>query len=389
MQSTDVLEHLDINGSTIGVNSQYEFSYNVLTTDKIFSVENNTILNVCKNKKLLIVISETVERLYSQQIYAYFEAHFSPDRVRIMTVKTTEANKNMDNVLSICKAGKQFGLDRTSLMVAIGGGILMDMVGFAASMYKRKLDYVRIPTTLVGQIDAGIGIKTAVNFNGSKNFIGAFHPPIAALNDRELLMTLPEKEIICGLAEIIKMGIIVDSHLFEIVESKYLSLIKYRYQEEERVSNNVNQMAIQRMLEQLIVNFYERDLERFVDFGHTFSPFIEEFSSYKVKHGIAVGIDMAISTEISYLKGKISERARNRIQNLILNIGINTSEVLIYNTELMHESLSKIVLHRGGNLNLVIPTDVGKAVFIKDLADIPLSLLKQACNNLKKYRNKV
>lgn len=386
MQNVDVLSGLRVDNNIIKTTSQYEFSFDVVTTNNIFDLNNTTILNVCKGKKLLIVISETIERLYGECIRNYFERNYQPQMFKIKTIKTTEANKIMDNVLAICKAGKEFGLDRTSLMVAIGGGILMDIVGFAGSIFKRKLNYIRIPTTLVGHIDAGIGIKTGVNFSGSKNYIGAFHPPVHVINDIDFLKTLPVEEIVCGLSEIIKMGIIVDRELFELVESHYADLIEGRYQKDIAISNKVNHSAIMRMLEQLIINFYENDLERLVDFGHTFSPFIEEHTNYRVKHGIAVAMDMAISTEISCLLNKISRSERDRILNIILDMGVDIYDEEIYNTQLMYKSLINIELHRGGYLNLVIPNRIGLATFIKSRDEVPLYLLQVVCENLKNYQ---
>ncbi|MBJ6361088.1 sedoheptulose 7-phosphate cyclase [Paenibacillus sp. GCM10012307] len=386
MQNMDVLSGLRVDNNIIKTTSQYEFSFDVVTTNNIFDLNNTAILNVCKGKKLLIVISETIETLYGERIRNYFEGNYKPEMFKIIIINTTEANKNIENVLSVCKAGKEFGLDRTSLMVAIGGGILMDIVGFASSIFKRKLNYIRIPTTLVGHIDAGVGIKTGVNFSGSKNYIGAFHPPVNVINDIDFLKTLPVKEIVCGLSEIIKMGIIVDMELFELVESHYAVLIEGRYQGDILISNRVNNLAIVGMLKQLIINFYENDLERLVDFGHTFSPFIEEYTNYRVKHGIAVAMDMAISTEISYLLNKISKNERNRILNLILNIGVNIYDEKIYNTQLMYKSLINIVLHRGGDLNLVIPTEIGQATFIKSLDEVPCYLLQVVFENLKNYQ---
>lgn len=373
--------------STIVTKSSKDFSFNIHMNENLFSLENNLLYDTCRGKKLLVVISETVNQLYSEEIYKYFNYNFPENAVKIITIKTTEENKNMENVLSICKAGKEFGLDRRAFMIGIGGGILLDMVGFAASMYKRKLNYIRIPTTLVGQIDAGIGIKTSVNFRQSKNFIGSYHPPFAVFNDISLLTTLHPEELKCGLAEIIKMGIIVDKELFERIESDKNTLAKQCNEVNKNSYQKINHMAIVDMLNQLVVNFYEDDLERLVDFGHTFSPFIEEFTNYEVKHGLAVAMDIAISTEISYLLGKIDQSSKDRILNLILDLGMDIYDSSIYHTDLIDKSLDNVVLHRGNNLNLVIPTQIGEAVFIKDKETISKKLLKQACENLEVYQD--
>ncbi|KSU60357.1 hypothetical protein AS034_16065 [[Bacillus] enclensis] len=369
-----------------GLTTNLKVEYHITETSDVFNVNNLTIQQNCKSKKLLIVTSPTVYRLYGHQITEYLSYHFSEDSYKIIVIETTEENKDFDNVMKICEAGKNFGLDRRSLLVAIGGGILMDMVGFAASMYKRKIDYIRIPTTLVGQIDAGVGVKTGVNFKGSKNFIGAFHPPYSVINDTSLLYTLEKDELICGLAEIIKMGIIVDAQLFELVNTYGFSLVDSNFQGNLEAANSINQKAVQRMLEQLESNLFELFLERLVDFGHTFSPFIEEFSNYQIKHGIAVGYDMAISTEISYLLNRISKKDRDKILTTLMKIGINIYHKETFIAEKMWNSLNNIVLHRGNKLNLVIPTGIGQSDFLRELTNLSPELLHQAIENLAAYQ---
>ncbi|MEK5071621.1 sedoheptulose 7-phosphate cyclase [Sporosarcina sp. FSL K6-1508] len=371
---------------TILVKDSSVLEYDVILTNKIFDIENKTIKNYCYGKKILVVLSETVNKLYSKYVIEYFEYNFK-QQYKIIVIPTTEYNKNIESVSNICKAGKEFCLDRNSLMVAIGGGILLDMVGFSASMYKRRMDYIKIPTTLLGQIDAGIGIKTGVNFEDSKNFLGSYHPPIATINDIKLLETLQKKEVLFGLAEIIKMAIVKDSILFELIESNSQSLIKYNFQEKNDIPHKINERSILRMLEELTGNFLEHNLERLVDFGHTFSPFIEGFTNYKVSHGAAVALDIAISTELNYIKNGISKIDRDRILNLILDIGLQIYDEKTFIPDLMWESLQNILLHRGMNLNLVVPINIGEATFIKNIKEISPQLLNQTFTSLNKIQS--
>ncbi|HDX9636055.1 TPA: sedoheptulose 7-phosphate cyclase [Bacillus cereus] len=370
----------------ISVQNAYDFKFDVILEKDIFNPTNMTIFKACVNRKCLVVISETISKIYGHNIIEYFTTNFQPDMCKIITIKTTEKNKNIDNIMHICSEAKKFSMDRKSLMVAIGGGILMDMVGFAASMYKRKIDYIRIPTTLVGQIDAGIGIKTGINFEDSKNFLGAFYPPSKVINDITLLKTLDRVEISCGLAEIIKMAIIVDAYLFELIERNWKGIFEIKELDANSVEWEINKIAIVRMLEQLDVNFYEKELERLVDFGHTFSPFIEEYSDYTINHGLAVAMDIAISTEIAFLMNKISMKSKKRILDLLLNLNLNIYNERTYNDKLMWKSLKNILLHRGNKLNLVIPHEIGHARFVRDLNEISEDLLKEALSNLKEYQ---
>lgn len=373
-------------GKRLSVFEENNFSFEVVFDKNIFELSNPIIKHYCDQRKCLVIISETIKQLYFSEIDSYFRT-FCKDNYKIITIKTTEQNKNIQNVLQICKLGKDFGLDRKSLMVAIGGGILLDIVGFSSSMFKRRLDYLRIPTTLLGQIDAGIGIKTGVNFDGTKNYIGSFYPSIATINDISLLKTLPREHLLCGLAEIIKMAIIVDGNLFNMIESSYVDLIKFRYQKDFKIATEINMRAVNLMLEILHENFYENKLERLVDFGHTFSPFIEEYSNFEINHGLAVAMDIAISTEISLLTNNISLEARNRILSLLLQVGYELYNDQTFLPDLMWDSLDIIILHRGRKLNLVIPTDVGRACFINDIEKISPQLLKKAFNNLQTIQN--
>lgn len=369
--------------SHISVLDNSKLEYKIVLTENIFNIGNKTIINYCQDNKILIILSESVNKFFYSEINEYFNFHH--DKFKIITIPTTEYNKNVENAINICKEGKDFGLDRNSLMIAIGGGILTDLVGFAASMYKRKIDYIKIPTTLVGQVDAGIGIKTGVNFGDSKNFLGTYHPPLATLNDIKLLSTLDDLDILCGLAEIIKMAIVKDSYLFELIESNYINLISNCFQDNKKVSQQVIQRSIIRMLEELDGNFHEHILERIVDFGHTFSPFIEVHTNYRISHGIAVALDIAISTELNYIRSGISKIDRDRILKLILDIGLEIYDEETFDRDLMWKSLENIVLHRGLKLNLVVPAGIGESSFIRDVNEISPELLEQTFVNLKDY----
>jgi 3-dehydroquinate synthetase len=383
------LQQVTSEENLISVHNSYDFSFNVEQTQGIFNLDNMAIAKYCRGRKCIVCISPRIKKLYFTEIQTYFSRHFPDASYQIEEIRTGEANKNLETVEKVCELSKAFSLDRRGLLIAIGGGILMDIVGFAASMYKRKIDYLRIPTTLLGQIDAGIGIKTGVNFKGSKNFIGSFYPPIGVINDIELLKSLDKTDILCGLSEIIKMAIIVDQSLFQKIEDHHRLLIDSNFQFDVLLGKEVNHLAILRMLEQLTTNFYEKDLERLVDFGHSFSPFIEQYSNFSIPHGIAVAMDMAISTEIAYLTGKIGESDRVRVYKLLLSIGLNIFDESTYHANLMWKSLNDIVLHRGGDLNLVIPFGIGQSGFIKKIEEINITILDRAINNLKSFQNEL
>jgi len=275
--------------------------------------------------KRVVVVDETVFEHYGARIEAYF-AHHNVE-MRMLVLPTTEENKDMDMVLTIAEAVHDLGIDRRlDPVIAIGGGVCMDIVGFAASIYRRRTPYIRVPTTLMGYVDASIGAKSGVNFytpsdGWRKNKLGSYMPPKLTLLDKSFLATLPKRQLANGAAEIAKMAIVKDPELFELLVNHGSELIDSNFQEgdeaEHGVASRVLYLAIQTMLEELAPNLWEDSLERLVDFGHVFSMELEMAELFdgegavsidsKLFHGEAVSIDMAFSASLAYVRGHIDE----------------------------------------------------------------------------------
>jgi len=378
---------LSDSGNTISVKNRFDYSYDVVFAgEALLSAGNSLLHDMIAGRKCLVVTSETVNALYGRQIEDYFQRWFEEGAFRILALPLNENTKNIDTVMNVCGEANRFCLDRRSLFVAVGGGVLMDIVGMASSIYMRKLDYVRIPTTLVGQVDAGVGLKTGVDFEGRKNFIGSFHPPAGVLNDFRFLRTLDAEEIRNGLAEITKMAIIADAELFSMLENASKNIVNYYIAgTNAALTQKINTTAVRRMLEQLQLNPYENNLARMVDFGHTFSPFLEMYTGHRIRHGRAVALDIAISTEISFLLGRTSAESRDRILALLVDFGFHLNDDEAFDAERMWQSLDSIILRRGGKLNLVIPTDTGRAEFLRDEGELQRAILSEALANLKDF----
>merc|ERR1719440_695073 len=190
----------------------------------------------------------------------------------------------------------------------------MDIVGFAASIYRRRTPYVRVPTTLMGYVDASVGAKTGVNFSGKKNKLGCYVPPALAVLDRQFLATLDQRQLSNGAAEIMKMALVKDAELFHLLERHGPALIAHKFQTlpdgvGDAPPSRVLHLAIETMLEELAPNLMEDSLERLVDFGHVFSMELEMAMLHEDKlfHGEAVAIDMAYSACLSYVRGHLSD----------------------------------------------------------------------------------
>jgi 3-dehydroquinate synthase len=253
----------------------------------------------------------------------------------------------------------------------------------AASLARRGLNYIRIPTTLIGLIDASIGIKGAVNLPGKKSAIGCFHPPEHVFLDPTFLQTLPRTNIAEGLAEAIKVAIVMDRGLFELIEEYSRNLVERPSDiQTERLTGLVWRSAVH-LLDELEPNIYEdKTYRRILDFGHTFSPLIESESGFCLSHGLAVSIDIALTTALACELGLLSGGDRDRILRLLVNAGLPTFNSLL-TLELGFRALVATEAHRGGHLNLALPTQIGGAVFLTEKEQVPPQALRRALDFLR------
>jgi 3-dehydroquinate synthetase len=364
-------------------NAQEHLGFPILTTQGLFNMDNSTMVDVTKDRQSIFFISPTINHLYREQIDCYIRNRFGQNQGIIKIVPSGEQNKNFDNVLNICKLAKEASINRKGLFVGIGGGTLLDTVGFAASIYRRGIEYIKVGTTLVAQIDASIGIKTGINFQENKNLLGTFYPPFTVISDTNFLYTLPIQEMRCGLAEIIKIAIVADPFLFELVAMNYESFLN-KHLSENKVQKIIN-LSITDMISELSTNAYEHCLQRKVDFGHTFSPAIEKMSKYRIPHGEAVSIDMCLSCYISYRLGHLSSYLLQTILNLVKNIGLSYCLDDSIDPLELFESLNQISLHRGNSINMPIPTDIGHTRFITDMSEISLNMFLEGLSFLRTY----
>lgn len=360
---------LKTDNNKLVLDHKFKINYPVYFFEDIFNFKkrtNNYLIKICKGRKILVVIDKNVNRIYGKEIKLFFD--HTNTKYTFWELNASEALKNIDTIKRLCSAAKQFGMQRDSIFVAIGGGVTLDIVGFAAFMYRRKIPYIKIPTTLVGVIDAGVGIKVGINFDGSKNFLGSYYPPLAVFNDESFLKTLTSKEIRCGLFEILKMAIIRERKLFELVKKHY----KEFFQKEFNLhTHEINYFAALLMMEELEKNLFETNLKRLVDFGHTFSPFLETASNFAIPHGEAVGIDMLLSSIISFNKKLIKKNEFDEILNLVKMIGFSERYTLP-NAKKIYDSLKEIRQHRAGNLNLVLPIKIGSVIFLDECSYVEI-----------------
>ena len=355
-------------------------SYEVYLSNKVLERGNSLILDVIGNRQTLLVTTPTVARIYGRS----FELLAERGRLNFKTLvlECTEQNKSLNLVGEVCRYALVAELSRDSVIVVLGGGVVSDIVTLAASMIRRGIAYVRIPTTLLGQVDASIGIKGAANFCGKKNYLGCFYPPSAVVIDPHFLKTLPVRHLCNGFAEIIKMAIACDTELFDLIADHHEAFLRSALQEPYDYARRVMWLATRRMLEELQPNLFEdKTYRRLVDLGHTFSPAIEAASNFSIHHGEAVAVDMALSATISAELDLISEADFRRIISTIAALGLPTFSNVV-TLDLCREAMSEASRHRGGSLNLVLPTKVGEVTFLERIEDLPQSVLKASLSRL-------
>jgi 3-dehydroquinate synthetase len=336
-------------------------SFDITFARGLASGDGSALAAAITDRRVVAVSTPTVDKLYGDTLRRMLGAHCAEHRYTVL--RLDERRKQLPVVQRLCQLAAEFRLDRRGAFVALGGGICSDVVTMAASMVRRGVDHIRIPTTLIGQIDAGIGIKGAVNLAGQKSFTGVFHAPAAVLIDPAFLATLPAARIRQGLSEILKMALIRDAELFELVETHVRTLLAKRFQEPGAAVSIVSR-AISLMVEELARNPYEdQTFERLVDMGHTFSPQLEARSGFRITHGEAVAVDMALSCVIAVELGLMSNHAARRFIALLERVGLPVSSPLL-SAELCREAMACATAHRGGSLNLVLPCAIGHATFV-------------------------
>ena len=292
--------------------------------------------------------------------------------VTLVPTNIHESSKHLDSTIAILKIMEDRGIGRRNeLVCAVGGGALMDEVSFAASIFRRGIFVTKVPTTLLGIVDASIGIKTGVNFEGQRNRLGSYHFDFDVVIDHSLLKGLGKGMIRQGLGEIFKIAVIKGRPLFEkiLVNIEQLENISF-YQGEK--GSEIMMDSIELMLEELHSNPRETNLKRCVDFGHSFCPLVEMESLKRknvksVPHGYAVAYDCILTATISRNRQKIDSEQYSNIMNLYQKFDFDFGNEIYRDNNLLWASFLELTKHRGYEQNLPIPTKIGEYEFLQDL----------------------
>lgn len=361
------------------LDSSLQRSQRVTTATGLLHLANPVLRDCLASRGALVVLSPSVDRIYGRRIRQYFAAVPDGPPAEFMVLDRSESSKSLAGVTEVCDRAAQAGLRRTAPIVAIGGGVCCDICGLAASLHRRGVPHIKIPTTLVGLVDAGIGTKNAVNHGRRKSAIGSFHPPEHSLLDTSFLASLPRRHLLNGVAEIVKMAIIGDEALFRLLAGDPVALIKSGFRARAPAAEQIVRLSVTGMLTELARNPFEKsDFRRKVDFGHTFSPHFEVASAYSILHGEAVAMDIALSAEIARAIGLLGAEDHARILSLLQDLGLELTWPGV-SVAALWDSLAGIIDHRDGSLHLVVPTAIGACEFVPIEAISPQLL--RACTD--------
>ena len=301
----------------------------------------------------------------------------SVDIVSPLIVPSGESAKNDFQVVdAVLEAINSYKLCRKSCILIIGGGAVLDAVGFAASIAHRGISVVRMPTTTLSVCDSGLGVKNGVNYFGKKNFVGVFDPPYAVINDFELLQTLDDRHWRSGLSEAVKVSLIKDPVFFDVIETNATLLVDRNM---EATTEVLKQSAILHM--QHITKGgdpFERLEARPLDFGHWSAHKLEQLTNNELSHGEAVSIGLAVDVQCSVILGLLDTGTADRILILLQKLKLPISHPSLENPDLLN-GLEEFREHLGGTLTLLMLKDIGDSTNIHSLDE---KVVLQAIHNL-------
>ena len=342
-------------------------SYDILIGSALLNQTGSWLKKTDFNDKLVIITNPVVQELYGNELRESLLAHGFT--ATVLLVADGEEQKSLDVAGRLYTELTQCYAERTTPILALGGGVIGDLAGFVAATYLRGVPLVQIPTTLLAQVDSSIGGKVAVNHGQLKNKIGAFYQPRLVISDTATLKTLPAKEFANGMAEVIKSAVIQDSPFFTFIEA---NLDKIKQMDDDALEEVVFRSA---SIKANVVAQDELDmgLRNILNFGHTVGHAIETVSDFEVEHGQAIAMGMMAAARIAQKKGLLASGELTRLKGVIAGAGLPTEMPDLDNKKIIqairHDK--KII---AGRIRFVLPKAIGN-VFVTD--EVSLSLLEE------------
>jgi len=361
---------------------QVSYELQVQFTQNVFEPTNLVLKTILDQKedgrchKVVIILDEALAQAQpalSGLIEAYFERH--SERLHLVcppiVIEGGERTKNSYfHVSEIHSHLDRYHIDRHSYVIGVGGGALLDVVGLAAATAHRGVRHVRIPTTTLSQADSGVGVKNGINAFGKKNFIGTFAPPYAVINDFQLLTSLSSRDKRAGYVEAVKVALIRDKQFFESIERDAVRLSEFEPAAMQQLICRCAELHVNHIA--TAGDPFEFGSARPLDFGHWSAHKLEQLSEYKIRHGEAVGIGIALDTIYSNKIGLLDAASAERVLRLLEALGFE-----LYANELLHadsegslpvlNGLEEFREHLGGELTITLLKAIGKGIEVHDV----------------------
>lgn len=370
------------------------FEYKVYFTSGLFEADNDTFRSFLREhkaagatRKILFVLDNGVVEhhpMLVQQIKNYFAEE--PD-IRLieemLLLPGGERTKNSEEYFeSVIHAVNDHGIDRHSYLVALGGGSVLDTVGYAAAVSHRGIRHIRIPTTVLSQNDSGVGVKNGINYFNKKNFLGTFAPPVAVFNDSAFLTTLSDEEWRSGISEAVKVALIKDATFFSWLEDNATRMV--------RRDMKAMQYQIKRCAELHLEHIaggdpFESGSSRPLDFGHWSAHKLEQLSHFTIRHGEAVAIGIALDTVYSWMSGRLNEVSMRRVLDLIHALGLPLTDPLLDISDVhspLLDGLNEFREHLGGRLTIMLLRNIGEG---EEVHEIDHELVRKASEWIREY----
>ncbi|MEL6457321.1 MAG: 3-dehydroquinate synthase [Cyanobacteria bacterium J06621_15] len=357
---------------------EVSFNYPVHFTNGIFDVDNPLLAQVItgdgetKPKKVVAVVDGGLllhqdELLEQLREYCRFNSSILSLEAEPMVVPGGEAAKNNPQLVEeIHQLVNAVGICRHSYIIAVGGGAVLDLVGYAAATAHRGIRLIRIPTTVLAQNDSAVGVKNGINAFGKKNFLGSFAPPYAVLNDFDFLSSLNQRDWISGIAEAVKVALIKDADFFEFIADNAALLARRDLATMQQVIYRCAQLHLQHIATS--GDAFEMGSSRPLDFGHWAAHKLEQLTKYRLRHGEAVAIGMALDSTYSYLEGMLTHSEWQQILNTLKTLGFElyvpelNEESEIEHPRCLFRGLKEFQEHLGGELTLTLLQRIGEEI---------------------------
>ena len=346
-----------MNSDTIEISGN-GFRYSALVGHGLMANAGELTGKVVSGNRCAIIADEISARLFGDRVSKSFTAeNFSP---RLIRIPSGEKSKSLAEVEKICDEMIAAGLDRSSFVVGLGGGVIGDISGFVAAIFQRGVPHIQIPTTLLAMVDSSIGGKTGVNLDAGKNLIGAIHHPALIIADVEALESLPAKELRQGYAEIIKHAIIRDAEMFRALSSRAKPPVRLGPRDDGFVALIRRNIAIKARI--VMADAREISGERaLLNFGHTVGHAIERATDFKIPHGDCISVGIAAACAISLKRAGLSSKERDDVVSLLKQFELPTQLPTAVDREKIAAALAHDKKFVGGRIRFVVTPKIGEA----------------------------